>query len=105
MKLIKFLPLLLIPFAVKPIRNFFNKYKVGVYYIDKTDTQQYNDVPRDAMDLRGRPTHACICGSHVWNLKATFEDYEIGTYLLEMQCAECGSLATAPTPLDRENME
>jgi hypothetical protein len=57
------------------------------------------------MDLRGTPTHACICGSAVWNIKAVFDNYEIATYFLDMECAECGSLATAPTPLDREGME
>jgi hypothetical protein len=59
----------------------------------------------EAMDLRGTPTHACICGSAVWNIKAVFDNYEIATYFLDMECAECGSLATAPTPLDREGME
>ncbi len=30
-----------------------------------------------------------------------FDDYEISFYFLEMECAECGALATAPTPIDR----
>jgi hypothetical protein len=29
-----------------------------------------------------------------------FEDYEISMYFTEMQCANCGSLATAPTLVD-----
>lgn len=52
------------------------------------------------MDLRGEPTHICICGSRLWNIKAMFEDYEISFYFLEMECALCGSLATAPTLVD-----
>jgi hypothetical protein len=59
----------------------------------------------ESLDLRGTPTHACVCGSVVWNIKAIFDNYEIATYFLDMECVECGSLATAPTPLDREGME
>jgi hypothetical protein len=59
----------------------------------------------ESLDLRGTPTHACICGSVVWNIKAVFDNYEIATYFLDMECDQCGSLATAPTPLDREGME
>jgi len=51
----------------------------------------------NAMDLRGEPTHACVCGSMLWNIKAMFQDYEISMYFLDMECSECGSRATAPT--------
>ena len=37
--------------------------------------------------------------------KIKFENYEIATYFLDMQCVECGALLTAPTPLDREITE
>jgi hypothetical protein len=56
----------------------------------------------NSMDLRGTPTHVCPCGCNVWNLRATFDDFEIGSYFLDMECANCGSLATAPTPIDKE---
>jgi hypothetical protein len=56
----------------------------------------------NAVDLRGTPTHVCICGCIVWNVKVIFEDDEIGSYFLDMECANCGSLATAPTPIDKE---
>jgi hypothetical protein len=59
--------------------------------------------PKDynsAVDLRGEPTHVCICGCDVWNVKAAFHDYEMSYYYRDMECANCGSLATAPTPLD-----
>jgi hypothetical protein len=52
------------------------------------------------VDLRGTPTHICICGSKIWNIKAMFEDGAIALYFLDMKCAECGSLATAPTQVD-----
>lgn len=58
-----------------------------------------------AMDVRGTPTHLCPCGCNIWNIKAIFDDFEIATYFLDMECANCGSLATAPTPLDREHRE
>jgi hypothetical protein len=105
MKLLKFFPaFLLIPVLYKPLRSFLNRYKFGFYYLDTEDVPE-QDPLANAMDLRGTPTHECVCGSAIWNLQVTFEDYEIGTYFLEMQCADCGSLATAPTPLDREKTE
>lgn len=58
-----------------------------------------------AMDIRGTPTHVCPCGSMVWDLKVIFEDGEIATYFLDMECFSCGSLATAPTPIDVNGME
>ena len=59
----------------------------------------------NAMDLRGTPTHACPCGSEQFFVRVVFHDYEIAQYFLDMQCANCGSLATAPTPVDREASE
>lgn len=56
-----------------------------------------------AMDLRGTPTHVCPCGCNIWNVKVIFNNFEIGTYFLDMECAQCGSLATAPTPVDLGN--
>jgi hypothetical protein len=58
-----------------------------------------------AMDLRGTPTHVCPCGSMVWDLKVIFQEGEIATYFLDMECFSCGSLATAPTPIDAVGME
>ena len=59
----------------------------------------------NAMDLRGTPTHVCPCGSIVWDVKTIFKDGEIATYFLDMECANCGSLATAPTPIDVNGMD
>ena len=55
-----------------------------------------------AIDLRGTPTHICVCGCHIWNVKVVFQDFEIATYFIDMECTNCGSFATAPTPIDRE---
>jgi hypothetical protein len=83
------------------IKRFFNNNAVLIF--DKQELLE--ETVEQSMDLRGTPTHACICGSVVWNIKAVFDNYEIATYFLDMECAECGSLATAPTPLDREGLE
>jgi len=56
-----------------------------------------------AMDIRGEPTAVCPCGCEIWNVKCKFDDDgEIDMYFLDMECAECGTLATAPTPVDSE---
>ena len=34
-------------------------------------------------------------------VKVMFESNEIATYFLDMECANCGSVATAPTPVDK----
>ena len=49
--------------------------------------------------------HVCQCGSFVWLVKASFEEYEMSTYFLDMECAACGSYALAPTPLDKPDTE
>lgn len=47
-------------------------------------------------------TRVCICGCTFFRVPVQFdEDYEISAYLLSgMECIECGSKWTAPTPLD-----
>ena len=77
----------------------------AIYYFDKNDPETEEDMEIDAMDLRGTPTHLCICGSEIFYVKTVFDNYEVATYFLDMICAECGSLATAPTLLDKEKME
>jgi len=54
------------------------------------------------LDLRDKnsPTSVCVCGSLLWKLDVMFEDNEIALYMLDMECALCGALATAPTPID-----
>lgn len=55
------------------------------------------------LDLRDKenPLWICSCGSKLWEAQVMFdEDGSIGLYMLDMECALCGNLATAPTPLD-----
>lgn len=59
----------------------------------------------NAMDLRGEPLHVCVCGCFVWNVKCSFEDYEMVSYFSDMECASCGSLATAPAPWEKPGYE
>jgi len=87
--------------SIGAARTFLDRYEVLIF--DKNDLEEEDE--EIGMDLRGTPTHQCICGSNIWYVKAAFENYEIATYFLDMICATCGSLATAPTPVDREGME
>ena len=99
------------------------KYKVHlflqtyeIFLVDKEDVEREGKHTDDilnlrpesydkSIDMRGTPTHVCPCGSQIWSLKVIFEDFEIATYFLDMECVSCGSVATAPTPVDREAME
>lgn len=51
-------------------------------------------------DLRGTPTHSCVCGSDLFKIFASFEDGEVSFYILDAECADCGSYITLPTPMD-----
>jgi hypothetical protein len=41
----------------------------------------------------------------MWKLVVTFEYYEIAGYLLDMECFNCGTRATARTPIDHPEYE
>lgn len=96
------------------IKDFVDKNRILIINNDNEDIEfeeenlrSIKDLkPEDyskAMDLRGTPTHVCPCGCNIWNVKVIFNDSEIATYFLDMECAQCGSLATAPTPVDFGN--
>ena len=91
------------------IRDFLDKHTVIVFekQEDEEDDEDMEDIVNlkpenydNAMDLRGAPTHVCPCGCNIFNVKVIFYENEIATYFLDMECANCGSLATAPTPVD-----
>lgn len=95
------------------LNTFFKMYEVVI--VDKEDIERDFEGPKDAlslkpanyessMDIRGVPTHLCPCGSNIWNLKVIFDNFEIATYFLDMECVSCGSVATAPTPLDQSEI-
>lgn len=59
--------------------------------------------PRDyskALDIRGSATTVCPCGCDVWHLKVKFDmdTGEVAMYFMDMECASCGTIATAPMP-------
>ena len=89
--------------SAKGIQLLLDKYEFLIF--DKNNLDKYemkSDAPKEGIDFRGQPSHTCICGSQIWNVQVVFEDHEIATYFLDMECANCGSLATAPTPVDKE---
>ena len=98
----------------KNVNFFLENYEIAI--IDKEDVERQGTHTDDilqlrtesyekSMDMRGTPTHVCPCGSNIWSLKVIFDDFEIATYFLDMECVSCGSVATAPTPVDREGTE
>jgi len=54
---------------------------------------------KESMDIRGEPTKVCPCGSFVWKLIVEWDDDSdtISSYFIDMECAVCGTKATAPT--------
>ena len=53
-------------------------------------------------DLRGLgPIHVCPCGSQVFNVMASFEDYELVWYFLDATCVNCGNLVVVPCSVDK----
>jgi len=96
------------------VKLFMDNYEI--FLVDKEDVEREGRHTDDilqlrpesyekSMDMRGTPTHVCPCGSNIWSLKVIFDDFEIATYFLDMECVNCGSVATAPTPVDRKGME
>lgn len=57
-----------------------------------------------SIDARGVPSPVCPnCGCMLLRITVQFEldNYEISGYLLDdAECASCGCLITAPTPID-----
>ena len=64
----------------------------------------YYGLPKPfGTDLRQLgPLHVCPCGSMVFNVAASFEDYELVWYALDATCFSCGNLVTVPCPPDRD---
>lgn len=60
------------------------------------------DYSKSYGDLRGTPSHACVCGCEVLIIKAVFVDNEIALYFTDAECAQCGTKLTAPTLADEE---
>jgi hypothetical protein len=77
--------------------------KIGTDRMTGQEPRHITELKPDyktAMDIRGTPTTVCPCGSEIWNLKTIFDrdDGTIALYFTDMECADCGTLATAPQP-------
>lgn len=59
----------------------------------------------NGFDLSDTVIHVCPCGSNLFRLVVSFDDYEIATYSTDMECIECGTRAKAPTPIDKPGYE
>lgn len=58
------------------------------------------------IDARGIPTCQCpTCGGTFFKAVIAFdpETYTVGMYHLDIECFQCGTIATAATPLDKPN--
>ena len=51
------------------------------------------------------PIHVCPCGSQVFSIMASFEDYELSWYFLDGTCVNCGNLVTVPCPVDKDGSQ
>ena len=58
-------------------------------------------------DLRGQPTFACICGCLMFEITVMWdmETREVTWYDLAQKCKDCGTITTAPTPMDWRDCE
>ena len=70
--------------------------------LDKRNGRRYNRAMTEKLDARGIPTNECpTCANRLFTVQVSFDDdYNVGQYFLDAECAMCGTLVTAPTPLD-----
>ena len=65
------------------------------------DIRDYEGAwPNTGLDMHDTIMHTCVCGSNLWRVVVSFDNYEIATYATDMECLECGTRAKAPTPID-----
>jgi hypothetical protein len=53
------------------------------------------------VDLKGIPTHECLCGCDTFITAVKFDDYHIAWYTLQGKCYACGNMVTLPCEVDR----
>ena len=65
---------------------------------------RYDGIPEPfGTDLRQLgPIHVCPCGSQVFSVMCSFEDYELVWYFLDATCVNCGNIVTVPCPVDKK---
>ena len=88
-------------------RKIFNNNSVYTLFVQNKiilylKRKRIKKQPSRSLDLRGTPTHACLCGSLLFSVKCMFEDSEISLYFTDAECVLCGALVTVPTPVDED---
>lgn len=57
--------------------------------------------PATGIDYGDTIVHVCHCGNSVFQIFATFDDYQMASYSTDGECVECHSRFKVPTPVDR----
>lgn len=57
--------------------------------------------PGEGLDMSDTIMHTCVCGSALWKVVVSFDNYEVAAYATDMECLECGTRALTPTPVDK----
>lgn len=65
-----------------------------------TDIRDYTGSGQ-SMDLSDTICHVCPCGSSLFRIVASFDDYEISAYSTDGECLDCGTRVKVPTPIDK----
>lgn len=59
-----------------------------------------------SIDQSGIMTHTCFnCGSNIFKIRVTFDDYEIGLMWPDGQCVMCHSTVSVPVPWEHPNWD
>lgn len=59
-----------------------------------------------SIDQSGIMTHTCFnCGSNIFRIRVTFDDYEIGLMWPDGECIMCHSVVSVPVPWEHPNWD
>lgn len=64
------------------------------------------DRDPNSIDQSGIVTHTCFnCGSNIFKIRVTFDDYEIGLMWPDGECVMCHSTVSVPVPWQHPNWD
>jgi len=77
--------------------------KIGAWFLKRSIS--YGDTYALSLmeeDFTGIPTMACLCGCRIFRLNVMWDEEtrSVGWYELRQECLQCGTITTAPTPVD-----
>ena len=81
--------------------NFMSK--IGMWFLNTSvDYCDHFKLAFEEEDFTGIPTMACLCGCKIFRLNVMWDEEtrSVGWYELRQECLQCGSITTAPTPID-----